>query len=71
MQTLRQDENIEADSSDYPGLAALCQSLVRFVNHRDKQIRLYAVAACMELFGIYAPQAPWSTLETLDIFRQN
>jgi hypothetical protein len=68
---LRDDENVEPDNpQDYPGLAALCQSLTRFVNHRDKEIRLYTVAACMELFTIYAPEAPWNELETLDIFKQ-
>jgi sister-chromatid-cohesion protein PDS5 len=40
------------------------------MEHRDKQVRLYSVSACMELFTVYAPDAPWSTEETLEIFRQ-
>jgi len=68
---LREDENVEPDDpSNYPGLAALCHALTKFVNHRDKEVRLYTVAACMELFTIYAPEAPWNEEETLDIFRQ-
>ena len=64
-------ENVEPNKThEYPGLAALCQYLTRFVNHRDKEIRLYTVAACMELFTVYAPEAPWNELETLEIFRQ-
>lgn len=31
---------------------------------------MYTVAACMELFTIYAPDAPWDQNETLNIFRQ-
>ena len=70
LRCLRDDENVEPDSEDYPGLAALCHSLTKLVNHRDKEIRLYTVASCMELFTIYAPEAPWGELETLDIFKQ-
>ena len=65
------EEDIEPNKTDeYPGLAALCQYLTRFVNHRDKDIRLYTVAACMELFTVYAPECPWNELETLEIFKQ-
>ncbi len=67
---LRDDENVEPDSADYPGLPALCQELVKYMDHRDKQVRLYTVSACMELFTVYAPDAPWSTEESLEIFRQ-
>lgn len=67
---LRSDEQIEPDSKDYPGLESLCQELIKYGDHRDKQIRLYTVCACMELFTIYAPEAPWSPEDTLDIFRQ-
>ncbi len=71
LRRLREDENVEANNPhEYPGLAALCQYLTRLVNHRDKEIRLYTVAACMELFTIYAPEAPWNELETLEIFKQ-
>ena len=65
---LQHDESIEA--TDYKGLDALCLSLAKFVEHRDKEVRLYTVAACMELFAIYAPDAPWGTEQTLQIFRQ-
>jgi hypothetical protein len=67
---LREDDSIEPDSDECPGLAALCHSLTRYVNHRDKDVRLYTVAACMELFTVYAPEAPWNELETIDIFKQ-
>lgn len=70
LRLLRDDDNIEPDSDEYPGLAALCHSLTRYVNHRDKEVRLYTVAACMELFTVYAPEAPWNELETIDIFKQ-
>jgi len=70
LRVLRDDDNIEPDSDEYPGLAALCHSLTRYVNHRDKEVRLYTVAACMELFTVYAPEAPWDELETIDIFKQ-
>lgn len=67
---LQHDETVDADSNDYPGLAALCLSLSQFIDHKDKQVRMYTVAACMELFTIYAPDAPWDQPETLNIFRQ-
>ena len=68
---LRQDESIEAENTiDYPGLASLCQALVNILDHRDKLVRLYTVSACMELFAIYVPDAPWDTASTLEIFRQ-
>lgn len=70
VEVLRDDESIEPDSAEFPGLAALCQELVKHMEHRDKQVRLYTVSACMELFTVYAPDAPWSTEETLEIFRQ-
>jgi hypothetical protein len=70
VQLLREDDNIEADYAEYPGLAALCHALLGVLDHRDKLVRLYTVSACMELFAIYAPEAPWETAETLEIFRQ-
>lgn len=70
LQVLQHDEHIEADSFKYPGLAALCLSLTKLVDHSNKQVRMYAVSSCMELFTIYAPDAPWSTSDTLHIFRQ-
>lgn len=70
LQVLQHDECIEADSPGYPGLAGLCLSLTQFVDHQDKQVRIFAVSACMELFTIYAPDAPWDMTDTLKIFRQ-
>lgn len=70
VEVLRNDETVEPDSPDLPGLGALCQSLMTYLSHRDKQVRLYTVSACMELFTVYAPDAPWSTQEVLEIFRQ-
>ena len=70
VRVLRDDETIEYDSSHFPGLPSLCQALIPCCTHRDKQVRLYSVAACMELFGICAPNAPWTTEDTLEIFRQ-
>ncbi|VEU41959.1 unnamed protein product [Pseudo-nitzschia multistriata] len=81
---LRDDPHLEAeDTSGYPGLAGLCGALTGSggdpqnrgrragpIHHRDKEVRLYAVAACMELFALYAPAAPWNEAETLDIFGQ-
>lgn len=70
LQVLRDDEDVEADDRSYPGLSSLCHALVRFVDHRDKEVRLYTVGCCMELFTVYAPEAPWTADETLEIFRQ-
>ena len=71
VQVLREDESIEHDDpAEYPGLASLCHALMALLDHRDKLVRLYAVSACMELFAIYAPNAPWGTSEALEIFRQ-
>ncbi|KAG7362780.1 hypothetical protein IV203_026140 [Nitzschia inconspicua] len=70
LQLLREDEDVEVGNRAYPGLNSLCHALTKFVNHRDKEIRLYTASSCMELFTIYAPEAPWTTNETLEIFRQ-
>ena len=67
---LREDDTVEPDSTDFPALASLCQELVKHIEHRDKHVRLYTICACMELFTVYAPDAPWNTAETLDIFQQ-
>eukprot|EP00934_Nitzschia_sp_Nitz4_P005774 Nitzschia sp. Nitz4//scaffold2_size372955//272889//282374//NITZ4_000454-RA/size372955-processed-gene-0.127-mRNA-1//-1//CDS//3329546871//5764//frame0 len=65
LQVLRHDESLEPDSS----LAAFCASLIPRLDHKDKQVRLLTVSACMELFAIYAPEAPWEPQQVLDIFR--
>ena len=70
MQLLHEDERVEPDAQDFPSLPDLCQALMTYLPHRDKQVRLFTVLACMELFTVYAPDAPWSTKEVLEIFRQ-
>ena len=53
MHVLQTDDTIEPDSAEFPGLAAtgtlLCQ---RYLNDRDKDVRLYSLLACMEILGI-------------------
>lgn len=50
---LQTDETIEPDSPEWPGLPALSTCLVEnFVDHSDKEIRLFATLACMEIFAI-------------------
>ncbi|KAL3919926.1 MAG: hypothetical protein SGILL_003509 [Bacillariaceae sp.] len=51
-------------------MAALCHALMKYINHKDKEVRLYTVSCCIELFTLYAPEAPWTTDETLEIFNQ-
>ena len=59
---LRHDEQVEADSSECPGLAALAASLVSdFLEHKDKEVRLYTVLCCMEIFSLVR-QSPPATL---------
>lgn len=68
---LANDTSIEPDSDEWPGLASVAELLVReLVDHKDKEIRLYSVLACMEIFAIYAPDSPYSETEIFDIFRQ-
>ena len=65
------DDTIDSDSPEFSsGLSSLTQGLVPLVNHRDKQVRLYVVTLCMELFAVFAPNAPWDAKQTIDIFRQ-
>jgi hypothetical protein len=46
------DEAVEPDSPDYPGLAGLAAVLVedRYLKHKDKDVRLHTVLACVEIF---------------------
>lgn len=48
------DEDVEVDSPEYPGLARLASDIVkdRFLKHKDKEVRLYTVLACMEVFRV-------------------
>jgi len=74
------DEDVEPNSPHYPGLSSLATSLVSvdedddtsyiYLNHKDKDVRLHSVLACMELFYIYAPEPPWNEDEIIEIFQQ-
>ncbi|KAK1741948.1 sister chromatid cohesion protein PDS5 [Skeletonema marinoi] len=74
------DEDVEPHSPHYPGLSSLATSLVSvnddddtsyiYLNHKDKDVRLHSVLACMELFYIYAPEPPWNEDEIIEIFQQ-
>lgn len=48
------DEAVEPDSPDYPGLAGLAATLVedRYLKHKDKDVRLHTVLACVEVFYV-------------------
>ena len=50
---LQNEESIEPGHAEWPGLAATAECIVQqFLHHRDKEVRLHAVLACMELFAI-------------------
>jgi hypothetical protein len=46
------DGDVDPNSPEYPGLARLASDLVkdRYLKHKDKEVRLYTVSACMEIF---------------------
>ena len=68
---LQTDQTVEVESPEWPGLAAVSHCLVqKFVNHSDKEVRLYSCLACVEIFCLYAPEVPWNCDEILTIFRQ-
>jgi hypothetical protein len=48
------DEDVEPNSPDYPGLGGLAAVLVEngFLEHRDKEVRLHTVLACMQLLEV-------------------
>ena len=49
---LRSDE-IEAESAEWPGLAAVAHTLVhQYLHHADKEVRLYTVLACVDILTI-------------------
>ena len=52
------DEAVEPDSPDYPGLAGLAATLVedRYLKHKDKDVRLHTVLACVEVFYVVSLQ---------------
>lgn len=66
------DDAVEPDSPDYPGLAGLAAVLVedRYLKHKDKEVRLHTVLACVEIFYMYAPEPPYDEAELLNIFPQ-
>lgn len=70
--TALSSEDLEVNSPEHPSLDSLVQSLVepRYLHHKDKEVRLHTVLACMEAFYLYAPSAPWDVDEILRIFAQ-
>ena len=48
------DDDVEPNSPDYPGLGGLAAVLVEngFLEHRDKEVRLHTVLACMQLLEV-------------------
>lgn len=48
------DTDVEPNSPDYPGLGGLSAILVEdgFLEHRDKDVRLHTVLACMQLLEV-------------------
>lgn len=72
VEALSDEDVVEEDPSDFPGLDGLAAVLVedRFLNHRDKVCRLHTVVACMEIFSLYAPDPPWDEAEILRVFSQ-
>jgi cupin superfamily acireductone dioxygenase involved in methionine salvage len=49
-----EDDDVQPLSPDYPGLNGLAAMLVqdKFLAHRDKEVRLHAVLACVEIFTV-------------------
>ena len=60
---LETDPEVDVDSPEWPGLNATAALLVtdEYLQHADKEVRLYTVTACMELFAIVSI-ASWSTV---------
>ncbi len=69
------DESVDPS---YPGLDGLALRLVAvnekknegLLRHKDKEVRLYTVMACLEIFAIYAPEPPFDPEEVFEIFSQ-
>ena len=59
------DEAVEPDSPDYPGLAGLAAVLVedRYLKHKDKEVRLHTVLACVEIFYMVSQAMPNKRVE--------
>ena len=49
-----ENDDVEPLSPDYPGLNALAAILVHdnYLEHRDKEVRLHTVLACVEIFTV-------------------
>ena len=50
------DQDVEVNMPDYPGLGSLAAVLVtdRYLDHKDKEVRLHAVLACMEILNCWS-----------------
>jgi hypothetical protein len=66
------DDELDVDSSAATDLPELVEALAdeKYLCHREKDVRLLCVLACMEIFSIYAPSPPWSEDKILQIFSQ-
>ncbi|GKY98371.1 hypothetical protein MPSEU_000794700 [Mayamaea pseudoterrestris] len=62
---LQTDERLEPDH-----LTATASSLLDYFNHKDKQVRLLALLASLEILAIFAPDCPYDEAEVLQVFRQ-
>jgi hypothetical protein len=49
-----EDDDVEPLSPDYPGLNGLAAVLVddKYLQHKDKEVRLHTVLACAEIFTV-------------------
>jgi hypothetical protein len=54
LEALLTDPNIEVDHNDFPLLPALATCLVQeqFLQHADKDVRLYTIQCCIEILGM-------------------
>ena len=66
------EDDVEPNSSKYPGLDALSAYLVnpKLLKHKDKEVRLFTSLCCMEIFYLYAPEPPWDSEEIIRVFEQ-
>jgi hypothetical protein len=48
------DPDVEPNSPDFPGLGGLSAVLIEdgFLEHRDKEVRLHTVLACMQILEV-------------------
>lgn len=52
LQKFRDEEDLEPD--EYPGMDGLARELAdeQYLKHKDKEVRLYTVLACVEVFYV-------------------